>query len=136
MTATIYACMWGSAGRRMAIIGLWIVASSFFLRAAYAGEWIMWRGIRVGGTAAKWSPQTEFPSGEECQEAKPKFTAEVFRLLEADSANYSKVEFDQDRKIIARSTKSLPRLNGSTPPMYPVLSIWFECWPAGTQPGR
>src|SRR5678816_1467516 len=124
-------------GRLVAMaLCLCLVGSSFLASATYAGEWIMWRGIRVGGTAAKWSPQTEFPSGGECQDAKPRVTAEAFRLLEADSVNYSKVELDQASRIIARSTKPLPRVNDSTPPMYAVMSIWFECWPVGTQPGR
>jgi hypothetical protein len=98
----------------------------FVLSAALASDWIMWRGMRVGGTAANWSPQTEFPSSEECQSARPRFAAAAFRLLEADSENYSQVKIDRADKIIARSTKSLPRLNESTPPMYPVLTIWFE----------
>jgi len=56
--------------------------------------------------------------------------------FEGDPANYSRVEVDKAGKITARLTRPLPRLNESMPPMYPLLIVWFECWPAGTQPGR
>ena len=103
---------------------------------ALAGDWIVWRGSRIGSYPAKWLPETEFPSSEECEKAKPRFTAAAAALLDANRADFSDVEVNKAGRITARLTRPMPRLNESMPLIYPSLLVWFECWPAGTQPGR
>ena len=103
---------------------------------ALAGDWIVWRASQIGSYPAKWSPQTEFPSREECDRAKQQFVTAAVELLEANQADYSQVEVSKVGKIAARLTRPMPRLNESMPLIYPSLFVWFECWPAGTQPGR
>ena len=115
-------------------LALWLLCA--LPADALAGDWIVWRGSRIGSYLVDWSPLTEFPSSEECERARPRFTAAAAALLEANRADYSDVKVNRGR-ITARLTRPMLRLNESMPLIYPSLNVWFECWPAaGTQPER